>query len=99
MTEAQKAEARATTIPVEFEGHTYQVDPTDLTWAALEADRRGDASVVIRTWLGEEQWATFTERHPRPLTRNKDGVLLNVSTGMRLAILAALGNSEASSPS
>lgn len=98
MTDAQKAEALDVKTPVEFNGHTYHVDPADLTWEALEADAAGNYSLVIKAWLGDDQWETFKTLNPHPLYR-EDGILKNTSMGMRAAIMVALGNSPASSGS
>lgn len=103
MTDAQKAEAKKTTVSVEFEGDTYEVDPTSLTWDTLEALAAAplsDHSMIgfALDLLGKDQYAEFKRRHPSPLAR-LDGNVVNVAYSLRVAILAALGNSEASSGS
>lgn len=98
MTELQEAEATTTTVPVTFRGETYDVDVMRMGWDTLDADQRGDHTLVVRTMLGDEQWAKFTATHPQPLVI-EDGDLVNIASSMRAAILEALGNLNASSDS
>lgn len=102
MTKAQAAEARRTTYEIDFEGHTYEIDPLRMTWETLEKDAGGDHAGMVRDLLGEEQWAAFTERHPNPMVLDDDGDFVSIATSMRVFILAGmstLGNSGASSSS
>lgn len=99
MTNLQHAEATGTSTTLEFRGHTYELDLMRMSWDTLDADRTGDFTTMVRDMLGDEQFATFKERNPRPLEVNGDGELVNVAVEMRTAILAALGNLNASSSS
>jgi hypothetical protein len=99
MTEAQKAEATATTVDFEFRGDTYTAHPLNLTWETLEQDAAGNYTAACRDVLGEEQWAAFTSRHPHPLELDDDGELFNVAFALRAEVMAALGNLGASSGS
>lgn len=86
MSDAQKAEALGTTVTVEYAGEQYTVDPNALTLDTIEADEDGRYLAVVRALLGPEQYAAYKAKHP----------LANELVAFRAALVAAMGNSEAS---
>lgn len=94
-----RAEATATTVDFDFRGKTYTFDPALLTWDVLEADSRGQTLYVVRTLLGDAQWAEFTAANPEPLKVDDDGTVTVVLAEMGVALMEAMGNLGASSGS
>lgn len=99
MTKAQQAEATDGLLAVEYNGETYHVDPTAMTWETLEADAAMNYSRVISDMLGDDEFARFKAKNPKPLVRDADGDIVVVAAEMRTAIIGAMGNSGASSGS
>lgn len=86
MTDAQQAEATESTITFTYDGEDYTFDPGTFTLDMIEADEAGKTLTVVRTILGEEQYQAYKARHP----------LASDLGEFRLALINAMGNSEAS---
>lgn len=59
-----KAEATGKSLQVEYEGHTYDLDFSEMSIQMLEDWEDGKALSVVRALFGPEQWATFKQRNP-----------------------------------
>lgn len=64
MTEAQKAAATGGLIPVEFDGDTYLVAPSE-EWdiSVLELVEESKVAGALKLLLGDKQWAAFRAGH------------------------------------
>lgn len=89
MTARQKAAATGRLKIVKFRRHNYEIDPEKITIEAYEALGRDDGYGFVKAMLGDEQFSQYKARCP----------LLKDVQEMSRALVAALGNTSASSSS